>query len=49
MIFGVNVMTIFTTAAPRTWTKPQLVKLGEIADVAVSGKVTGSSENVNFS
>ena len=49
MIFGVNVMTIFTTAAPRTWTKPQLVKLGEIADVAQNTKTTGSSENANFS
>lgn len=42
-------MTIATTAAQRTWVKPQLVKLGEIADVAQNAKTAGSSENANFS
>lgn len=42
-------MTISTTEAQRSWVKPQLVKLGEIADVAVSAKTAGTAENANFS
>lgn len=39
-----------TTPAGTTWVKPQLVKLGQIKDVAAGNtKASGTAENNNFS
>ena len=40
----------YTTPVATAWVKPQLVKLGQIKDVAAGNtKATGTAENNNFS
>ena len=42
-----NTVKTATLAAAKNWVKPQLVRLGQIADVA--GPVTGTAQNTSKS